>query len=182
MAQTKTDVTKVITTQHQQVKKLLTAVAAGRGDALRTSFDELRRLIAVHETAEEEVVYPALRSSGADGQRVADARTAEEAEGTKLLATLEGLEPGSAEFTSVFEQFRAAVLKHAAAEEAEVLPLLRKAHKPDMLANMAKAFEVAEKAAPTHAHPRVGTSATANLIAGPALAIMDHVRDAIRSA
>jgi hemerythrin superfamily protein len=174
-----TDVIEVIEGQHQQVKHLLSAVASGAGASLDESFCELRRMIAVHETAEEEIIYPALRSTGEAGKRVADARTAEEAEGTKVLAKLEDLSPGSAEFTKVFEEFRRAVLEHAEAEEAEVFPILRDTQKPDVLRKMAQAFEVAEKAAPTHAHPHAGTSAIGNLIAGPALAIMDHVRDAL---
>lgn len=177
---TSMDVIGVVNEQHNQIKKLLTQVAADRGEALESSFCDLRRLIAVHETAEEEIIYPALRSTGDEGKRLADARTAEEAEGTKLLAKLERSSPGSAEFSQMFEEFRTAVLKHATAEETQVLPLLRSTQKPDKLKKMAKAFEAAEKAAPTHAHPHAGTSATANLIAGPALSIMDHVRDAIR--
>jgi hemerythrin superfamily protein len=180
MADTKgTDVIEVVKTQHQEVKRLLSRVAAGAGDSLEESFCELRRMIAVHETAEEEIVYPALRSTGEEGKRVADARTAEEAEGTKVLAKLEGLTPGTAEFSKLFEEFRVAVLHHAESEEAEVFPILRSSQKPEMLQKMAEAFEVAEKAAPTHAHPHSGTSAVSNLIAGPALAIMDHVRDAL---
>jgi hemerythrin superfamily protein len=175
-----TDVIDVITAQHQEVKRLLTQVVAGSGDALDQSFCELRRMIAVHETAEEEIVYPTIRLAGADGKRVADARTAEEAEGTKVLARLEGMKPGSAEFTALFGEFRAAVLSHAQAEESSVLPLLRSGQTPEALQKMARTFELAEKAAPTHAHPHAGTGATSHLIAGPALAIMDHVRDALR--
>ena len=182
MPDTTTDVIQVITSQHEQVKKLLSEVGAGSGKALERSFNELRRTIAVHETAEEEVVYPALRSSGDEGKRVADARTTEEAEGTKVLAQLEDAELGSQQFTALFEKFRKAVLAHAEAEEAEALPLLKRTQDPAMLAKMAKAFEIAEKAAPTHAHPHAGTSAAANLVAGPALAIMDRVRDALHQA
>jgi hemerythrin superfamily protein len=182
MPGTKSDVTELIKAQHEEVKKLLTQVASGSGEALEASFCELRRMIAVHETAEEEIVYPAIRSTGEDGKRIAAARTAEEAEGAKVLAQLEGQTPGSAEFSGLFEDFRKAVLSHAEAEEAEVLPLLRSSQSSDTLARMATAFEIAEKAAPTHAHPHAGTSAAANMIVGPALAIMDHVRDAIRKA
>jgi hemerythrin superfamily protein len=178
----KTDVIDVIQAQHQQVARLLTEVAVGTGDALDASFCELRRLIAVHETAEEEIVYPTIRLGDAEGEgnRVADARTAEEKEGIKTLAELEGMEPGSAEFTALFSTFRIAVVSHAEAEESTVFPLLRDSQTPAALRRMARTFELAEKVAPTHPHPHTGTSATSNLITGPALAIMDHVRDAIR--
>jgi len=179
MGATTSNVIDLIESQHEQIKKLLTQVATDKGEALEASFCELRRLIAVHETAEEEIVYPALRASGDEGRRVAEERTSEEAEGTKVLAKLEEIGPGGGEFMSTFEQFRTAVLSHATAEENHVFPLLRRTQDADALSKMAKAFELAEKAAPTHAHPHAGTSAASNLIAGPALAIMDRVRDAI---
>lgn len=170
---------ELIEAQHERVKKLLTEVATGRGEAPEASFCELRRMLAVHETAEEEIVYPALRATGDAGRTLANARTAEEAEATKTLAKLEEMTTEGADFARTFEEFRAAVLQHATAEEQEVLPELRRTQKPEALAKMATAFELAEKAAPTHAHPNAGTSATSHLIAGPALAIMDHVRDAL---
>jgi hemerythrin superfamily protein len=175
-----TDVIEVIKAQHQKVGRLLTEVAVGTGDAVEASFCELRRMIAVHETAEEEIVYPTIRRGGAEGARVADARTAEEAEGTKVLAKLEGMKPGSAEFTALFSEFRAAVVSHSEAEESSVLPLLRSGETPEALRRMARMFELAEQAAPTHPHPHTGTSAASNMITGPALAIIDHVRDALR--
>lgn len=173
------DVIDVVKSQHEQIKRLLTRVAAGSGAGAQESFCELRRLLAVHETAEEEIVYPVLRATGDEGRRIADARSAEEAEGMKVLAKLESMEPASAEFSKVFEEFRAAVLSHAEAEEAAVFPALRDSQKPDSLRTMAKAFELAEKVAPTHAHPHTPTSALGHLVTGPALAIMDRVRDAL---
>jgi hemerythrin superfamily protein len=175
------DVVEVINAQHQQVKGLLTRVSAASGTELESAFCDLRRMIVVHETAEEEVVYPALRATGAEGQRVADERTKEEQEGTEVLAKLEKLDIGKAEFSTMFEQFRTAVLKHAEAEEATVLPLLRRTQSDENLLKMASAFDLAEKAAPTHAHPHTGTSAVSNIVTGPAVAIMDHVRDALRT-
>jgi hypothetical protein len=59
--------------------------------------------------------------------------------------------------------------------------LLRKAHGPERLHTMAAAVRVAEAVAPTRPHPGV-ESATANLLLGPPIAIMDRARDAIRKA
>jgi hypothetical protein len=77
------DVVELINAQHQQVKGLLTRVSAASGTDLESAFCDLRRTIVVHETAEEEVVYPALRATSAEGQRVADERTKEEQEGIR---------------------------------------------------------------------------------------------------
>jgi len=172
------DVVDVLLAQHQQVKDLLGAVAAG-GSGIETSFCELRRAIAVHETAEEEIVYPVLRSTDDEGRRIADDRTGEEIEGIKVLAELEAMTTGSPEFMELFTKFHAAVLEHAGHEEQTVVPFLRKTQDAGTLQSMAKAFEVAENAAPTHPHPHIPTSVPGDLAPGPALAIMDRVRDAL---
>lgn len=173
------DVVGLIHAQHTDIAQLLGRVSTETGAGRETSWCELRRLIAVHETAEQEVVYPILRSLSAEGQRIADARAAEEAEGVKVLSRLEDLDPSTPEFDRLFAEFRPAVANHADAEEDEVLPLLLSTQDADRRRRMAEVFVTAEQAAPTHAHPHAGTSATAHIVTGPALTIMDHVRDAL---
>jgi hemerythrin superfamily protein len=175
------DVTQFILSQHEQVKSLFSQIGAGKGKSAEDAFCQLRRLLAVHETAEEEIVYPVLRAQGDRGKQVVEARLAEESEGKTVLAELEELEVGSAEFEKTFEKFRSAVLEHATHEEQEVLPLLRESQTPDKLQSMGRMFDVAEKAAPTHPHPHGPDSALGNMIVGPAVAIMDRVRDAIKA-
>src|SRR3954467_12601592 len=79
------DVTKLLETQHEQVKLLFGKIGNGQGLNAADDFCELRRMLAVHETAEEEVVYPALRKTGAEGEAIADARLKEEAEAKQVL-------------------------------------------------------------------------------------------------
>jgi hemerythrin superfamily protein len=179
MASDTRDVVGLIHTQHTQIAGLLSRVAAETGPERETRFGELRRLTAVHETAEQEVVYPVLRSLGAEGRRIADARAAEEAEGIKMLSRLEDLDPNSAAFSDLFDEFRSGVARHSHAEEDEVLPFLLRTQDGEQRRQMAEMFATAEQAAPTHPHPHAGTTAVAHLITGPALTIMDHVRDAL---
>jgi hemerythrin superfamily protein len=179
MASEPRDVVGLIHSQHTEIAGLLSRVVAETGPERESRFGDLRRLVAVHETAEQEVIYPVLRSLGGEARHIADARAAEEAEGVKLLSRLEALDPNSAEFLDVFNDFRSAVARHSHAEEDEVLPLLLSTQDADRRRQMAEMFATAEQAAPTHAHPHAGTSAVAHVITGPALTIMDHVRDAL---
>ena len=78
--------------QHEDVRRLFRSVQEATGEARRESFEPLVRLLAVHETAEEMVVYPALRTAGDEGRRIAEARLAEEDEAKKVLADLEKLD------------------------------------------------------------------------------------------
>jgi hypothetical protein len=70
------------------------------------------------------------------------------------------------------------VKSHAASEEAEVFPLILRTDQKGR-AEMAKAFLLAEKMAPTHAHRMAPESATGNMLMGPFVAMIDKVRDAI---
>lgn len=56
--QTPTDVVRFLVRQHEQIKSLFAATLAASGNATERAFVEIRRLLAVHETGEEEIVRP----------------------------------------------------------------------------------------------------------------------------
>lgn len=175
------DVVDLLEAQHGEVRRLFDQLEGGGPEEAET-FECLLRLLAVHETAEEEVVYPALRSIGPDGDRIADERTGEEGEAKKALSELESLGVGAQEFAEKLAAFRLNVMEHAAGEEREVFPLLRRSLDEDKRRAMRTALEAAERMAPTHPHPHAPESALGNLITGPFVAVVDKVRDAIRGA
>jgi hemerythrin superfamily protein len=177
-SQSNEDVVELLTTQHEQVKSLFASLRNATGEAANGPFDELRKMLAVHETAEEEVVYPALRSQGADD--IVQARLAEESEAKQALADLEKMGPSSPKFAGELASFEKAVLAHAEAEEHEVFPRLRQALDLEQRQKMARAVRAAEAVAPTHPHPKGPDGAMGNLIVGPFVAMVDRVRDAIR--
>jgi hemerythrin superfamily protein len=172
------DVVDLLMAQHEQVKSLFATLRTVTGEAANAPFDELRKMLAVHETAEEEVVYPVLRSQDADD--IVEARLAEEADAKQVLAELEKMGPTAAGFAGELASFEKAVLAHAEAEEHEVFPRLRQKVDSEQRLEMARAVRAAEAIAPTHPHPKGPESATGNLIIGPFVAIADRVRDAIR--
>lgn len=71
------DVIDLLLDQHRQLRELFAKLDKSRGDQRRDTFRELVRLLAVHETAEEEIVHPAARETKG-GDRVVDVRLAEE--------------------------------------------------------------------------------------------------------
>jgi hemerythrin superfamily protein len=165
--------------QHDEIRTLLGIVEGTTGDERRDAFHDLVRLLAVHETAEEEVVHPEVRNIDGGGA-VVDARVGEEHRAKHLLSTLYDMGPDAEGFDILFAELKADVLAHAQHEEQEEFPLLRRAHDEDRLRSMAGAVRAAEMFAPTRPHPGVETAA-ANLLLGPPLAVMDRARDAIRS-
>jgi hemerythrin superfamily protein len=181
VTQPRDDVVDVLLAQHARIEDLFHQVLTGRGDSRRVAFDRLVRLLAVHETAEEEIVHPTARVSMPDGPGVVDDRLAEEREAKEVLAQLQELDPDDPRFEPVFGELRMAVLQHAKREERYEFPRLRHHLTPERLRTMAAALLAAEALAPTRPHPGV-ESAAANAALGPSLALVDQVRDTVRDA
>jgi len=174
------DVTLMLERQHQQVKDLFTRIGDGTTPTASDAFCELRRMLAVHETAEEMVVYPALRKTGDEGERIAKERLAEEDKAKTVLHELESVALSDPAFATKIADFKRAVVAHAEAEEREVFPRIRQSASPETLVTMGRALLKAEEGAPTHPHPHAPQSAVGNLVGGPFLAMVDKVRDALR--
>jgi hemerythrin superfamily protein len=173
------DVIAVLLSQHQRVKQLMADIRAADGDYKRQTFDELRALLAVHETAEEMVLRPVTRSIG--DQAIADARNSEEHEANQVLAELEKLDPVSTAFDATFAGFEQAVLRHARNEEHEEFPRVKAQTDAERRARLGTALLRAEKLAPTHPHPGAAGSSTAQWAVGPFASLVDRARDALTS-
>jgi hemerythrin superfamily protein len=174
------DVIGFILGQHQQIKALIESVLTSRGETRARAFFEARRLMAVHETAEEEVVHPAARKHLPNGEAIVRTRLAEEKKAKEVLTELEKVDLDSAEFETKFRALQSDVLTHAESEEREELSALAMHLEPEQLERMRRAAELAESFAPTRPHPGVESQA-ANLFAGPFVAMIDRARDALSS-
>jgi hemerythrin superfamily protein len=183
MARTKQDVyaTTFIRQQHDQIRELFEQLEAAAPEDRAEAFEPLVRLLAVHETAEEMVIYP-VAATGESGREIVDERKIEEDRAKHELRELEKLDPTSTEFAERLTAFRVEVLEHAEAEELEVFPLLTEVADAEQLKRMTAALKVAEGMAPTHPHKTAPESALGNLLVGPFVAMVDRVRDAIRDA
>ncbi|UCM91231.1 hemerythrin domain-containing protein [Streptomyces marincola] len=175
------DVVALLTHQHGEIRNLFDEVERARGDDRRDAFRRLVRMLAVHETAEQEVVHPYARGLFDGGDGVVADRLAEEKEAKETLARLDGMDPESPEFLAGLRALRMDVMEHARAEERYEFLQLRRRADPERLVTLAKAVRAAEATAPTRPHPAV-QGAAANLAAGPVAALMDRTRDAVRKA
>ena len=176
---TKTTAPELLRAQHESVKKMFSEIENARGKDREDLFDCLRKTLAVHETAEEMVVYPEVRIMNKAAERAVEARLAEESDAKDVLSQLEKLGPNDDKFDKLFESFRQSVLQHASAEEAQIFPFLEDNVAGGKLIEMAELIEVAEAMAPTHPHPHGPESALGNLMVGPFVAMVDKVRDKI---
>jgi hemerythrin superfamily protein len=174
------DVVDLLLEQHDEIKSLFSELQRVQGPAKQKLFEDLVRLLAVHETAEEIVVHPVARRKLEAGEQVVEQRLEEEDRAKKELAELYDLGVDNPEFDRRLEKFAADVIQHASREEGEEFLRLRGTVDADTLRRMAGALKAAQAAAPTRPHPNSPESATGNLLVGPPIAVFDRVRDAIR--
>jgi hypothetical protein len=176
------DVVKFLRDQHNLIKDMFDDVlSATDSKAREKAFTDLRRLLAVHETAEEMVVHPRVRLELSNGDDIVDARLEEEHAAKEQLAKLESMDIGSAQFIKELKKFRDAVIEHAEQEESEEFVKLHRELDADDRKRMAIAVQAAENIAPTRPHPGV-ESAKANFAVGPFASMLDRARDAIKRA
>ncbi|WFE26057.1 hemerythrin domain-containing protein [Solwaraspora sp. WMMD791] len=174
------DVVDLLLAQHARIEQLFLLVIGGTGDTRRDAFDELVELLAAHETAEEEIIHPLARTlPGGGGDAMVDDRLDEERQAKETLQTLIADGVDATGFGTGIILLRDAVLAHARYEERYEFPRLRQHVPAHRLRTLAGAVRAAQAAAPTRPHPGAQT-AKGNLAAGPALAVIDRVRDAIR--
>ncbi|HWU05317.1 MAG TPA: hemerythrin domain-containing protein [Streptomyces sp.] len=176
-----TDVVALLMRQHGDIRNLFDEVEAASGAERREAFRRLVRLLAVHETAEEEVVHPFARRSFPGGEQIVEDRLAEEKAAKETLATLDDLDTDDPTFMPQLMALRTDVQEHARAEERYEFTHIRRSTDVTGLAAMAKAVKAAEAMAPTRPHPGVESGA-ANMALGPVAALMDRTKDAVRKA
>ena len=172
------DVVDFLTEQHRQIKTLFNETLLAAGPERDESFVRLRRLLAVHESAEEEIVHPRARRELDNGGDVVDARLEEEKQAKTALGALEDVDVDSEFFTEKLRELRDDVIDHAGHEERDEFAGLRAGLSDIELQLMARAVKLAEAIAPTRPHAEV-QSALANALVGPFAAMLDQARDAI---
>src|SRR5436309_15855737 len=101
------DVITAVQEDHAQIKQLMTEMGSA-GARKRDVFEQLVTKLAVHETAEEEVVHPLARRAP-EGDAIVQGRLEEEDKGKKALAELEKLGVEAPEFDREFAKVRSEI-------------------------------------------------------------------------
>ena len=171
------DVIRILLEQHARIRDLFEDVKESEGPHKEQAFDELRALLAVHETAEEMVLRPV--SQEVAGEEVVEERNHEEQEANHVLEQLESMDVNSADFDEQLEMFEQAVDRHAEAEEHDEFPAILDSCDEERRAAMGKRLKAVEGIAPTHPHPSTAGSPAAQWTVGPFASIIDRARDAL---
>jgi hypothetical protein len=160
----------VLGRQHRELVELCDRLAASPEDPRLVSV--LVAELSRHLSAEEQYLYPAIRAVVPGGE---DLTARELAEDHDLLLLLKKLEKD----ISLTDQVTAAVRRHVAADDEELLPVLAQMVPIEDLIRVGNRIELAGEAAPTRPHPGTPSAPPWNKIVDPAVAVVDKVRDVV---
>lgn len=159
----------------EQVTKLPKSIASER----REIVDKITIELVRHSVAEEEYLYPTVRDVVPGGAELADREIEEHAEVEKVLKKLDGLDADDPSFDQLIETLVNDVRKHVAEEEGELFPVLIQHADPALLESLGDKVRSAKQLAPTRPHPASPDHPPANKLLGPAVGLIDRMRDAL---
>lgn len=107
---------------------------------LQEYFGQIYKDLSAHATAEEEVVYPAVRPYFSQTQNLYD----EQAEMKKLLAQIKANSPASSDFKPLVKQLQQVVMDHVREEENDMFPKLRDNFSDEQQKQLATQFKTAK--------------------------------------
>jgi hemerythrin superfamily protein len=176
------DAIQLIRRDHRVVEQLFTryerAEREGDGDELRRVVRWIVRELSIHAAIEEQLVYPALRGAGVEGQVLG---ALEEHHLVKLtLAELDAMTPADERFGPKVALLVEHVREHVREEEQQLLPRLTRALDARELRELGEALAAAKRIAPTRPHPAAPDQPPAGAVASALAAILDRARDALR--
>ena len=185
------DVFEVLGADHAQVKDMLVALegsqdhaqAGETGKTIQSARQEVAKLLIIdssrHEAAEEQHFWPIVRERLEDGNQLADAAIAQESEAKNVLARLDKLTSDDEEFTALVAEFIPSARAHIAFEETQVWPSLRAALSAAEAEELGAKIRRAEDKGPTRPHPHTPANPAVLKTAGPVVAALDKLRDAM---
>ena len=139
----------------------------------------LTATVTRHLSAEEQYLYPSVRSALPDGAPVADREIAADAALLRALMELSGTATGEPEFDRAVAEITDRLARHTRVAAAEIFPALRAVATEADLIRLGNRVEIAEEAAPTRPHPDTPATPPWNRIVEPAVGVVDKVRDAV---
>ncbi|MPZ72376.1 MAG: hemerythrin domain-containing protein [Nitriliruptorales bacterium] len=176
------DAVDVLVQDHREVEELFSryeraANADERGKIVHAVIHEL----AVHGEIEELLFYPRVRTSLPDGDALADEAVDEHLEIKKALNDLDKMTARDDGFEPRMRELMAEVRHHVEEEENDMFPRIRDAIDREPLEQLGNSLQAVKKFVPTRPHPGAPTGPAGKLATAPPVALVDRVRDTVRS-
>lgn len=145
----------------------------------RRIVDEIIEELSVHAAIEEQLFYPAARATVPGTEDIALESLEEHHVVKWLLSELADMDADAERFVAKTTVLIENVRHHVEEEEGEFFPKVREALGRNDLNDLGDAMVLAKESAPTHPHPRAPDTPPANLVTGPAAAVIDRVGDKV---
>jgi hemerythrin-like domain-containing protein len=136
------DATRLLTEDHQKVRKLLEQLAETTSRGAKTRAELLKKIameLKVHTQIEEEIFYPAFKqacSDAKDDRLYFEALEEHRAAGELVLPDLQGTDVSSEKFGGRAKVLKELVSHHADEEEKDMFSRARKVFSKDDLAEL----------------------------------------------
>jgi hemerythrin-like domain-containing protein len=183
------DVFEVLGGDHAVIKRMLAALESSPDNstgatkavvaARKAVAEQLIIDSSAHEAAEEQYFWPTVRERLPDGSDLADQAIEQEALGKQMLNELGKLGGSEHEFDALIDSFIPACRAHIEFEETRVWPGLRKVLSQDESQELGRKITKAKEHGPTRPHPRTRPTPAVLATLGPAVAVVDKLRDAV---
>jgi hemerythrin-like domain-containing protein len=182
------DVFEVLSADHADVKGMLTVLQDSPGhdkasEAIQAARQDVADYLVMdssrHEAAEEQYFWPVVRDRVSNGPALADEAISQEQRARQILARLDKCSSRDEEFDRLLGEYIPAARQHIAFEENQVWPGLRQALSPAEAQDLGGKIQAAENKGPTRPHPHTPPSPSVLKTAGPAVAVIDRLRDSM---
>ena len=135
------NITEIITMDHRKVDTIFMEIEKTEDpQKLQEFFGQLYKDLSVHSEAEEQIVYPAIRSYYSNTQQLYD----EQAAMKQMLAQIKALNPSTSNFKAQIQQLKTAVQAHVKEEENDMFPQIRRNLSEAQMEQMATQFKAAK--------------------------------------
>ena len=155
------DATKLLTQDHEKVRKLLKELAETSERATKSRTELLQKIaleLKVHTTIEEEIFYPAFRQAREDSENEKiyfEALEEHRAAGDLVLPDLQKTPVDSEKFSGRAKVLKELVEHHAEEEEDEMFKRARKIFPEDELEALGEQLEARKQALMRELAPRM---------------------------
>src|SRR3954463_14834373 len=116
------DIIDLLTKDHTEVNELFGRFnQSSKSETQEELAKNIVHELSVHAAVEEQFVYPLIRKNVDGGDEMVDHAIEEHQEVKQLLADIEKLDAGNADFSSKMEKVISSVREHVEEEEGDVL-------------------------------------------------------------
>jgi hemerythrin superfamily protein len=171
--------TTLLKRDHRKVKQLFDLYRSAT-DGKRELIERITADLSTHMAAEEKQLYPVLRTSIPDGQRLVAKSETEHREAKGLLAELQNAE-ASFDTDAKMATLRRAVDYHVQEEEEEIFPQIKQSLGRARIEQLGTELSRAKRAAPRRAPASAAKNSPGSSVTGVLTAATDRVANLLTS-